>query len=667
MARPRLAVERPQCPEGHDGVVYLHGQRRRRDERFAKTRWRCVRIENGKTLRHYWTGARRTPTHPDGTTCDSCEHELARAEGPTVVPAFSFAVAEIARGLVLVGEGGSFRESSQKVRLRAGRFTIDRHGRRWASRQNALLADYLDNFAPSVIRAMTPAHWPQVLVLDSLPLGIRVRDAHIHGYVAGREGGAVLVAAGRDRHQKRTRNWLSTLAADETGESWFEFLAQLDLEPAPFWVVADGSKAIRNAVEAHWPKAIFYPCEEHLRERARYHATLDGAIGEPGVEKAIDRAFWGIEAWDELGDLIKGFGPTGLLAWWHRTDSEARRMIGLKNRYGDDFPFGNGPAESVALAIKSRIGERTRVFRNADRLATTIALMGLDLAEQANAAVYGRILRTELAKAEWDPALSWEGPHDYWGEVSSLDEMIMAGWERAKANAPGVMQDAVSASVERKAAAINVLNLAAGVAPLTPQRQVGSAVLSVPVAGKFLRDYAELMEQWDVERNTPLVAEKWNVARNGPVPAHHGDIPAGMGIRPYWICRTCGNEWRAWMTDRTSRLTGCRVCKRSWATEKTSIAAVHPELVAEWDRNANGKRTPERTKATSSVVVTWLCRDYPVRHDSYSMSPRARANWIVRGKPGCPECRSKLTKAALKAAERRRSHRGGSRRSHSPS
>jgi hypothetical protein len=402
-----------------------------------------------------------------------------------VVPRFSFPVADAARDLLLVGEGKSLRESSQKVRYAAGKFDVDSDGRRWASRQNALSADYLDQFGPVVVRSLTPAHWPRILVLDSLPLGIRVRDAHLYGYQQGREGGAVLVAAGRQRNQPRTRCWLATLAADETADSWYDFLTQLDPEPAPVWVVADGSKAIRNAVEALWPEATFYPCEEHLRKNALDAARDDGALDEPGVEEAIKRAFYGIETWEHLGLVVNSLGPSLLMGWYLRTDPDARRMVEAKHRLA--YPAGNGPAEAVALAIKTRIGKRTRVFRNAKRLATVIALMGLDIAEQSSHATYSRIIREELERTGWDPEINWEGPHDYAGETSSLDELIMDGWQRQAQFAPGVMADAVSASVKRKAAAINVLRLAADVEPLTPTVKPGRAVSSVSVKGRRSR------------------------------------------------------------------------------------------------------------------------------------------------------------------------------------
>lgn len=639
MARPQAAMARPVCPQGHSGSVRLHGARAVPGGAFEKTRWACVIGKRPGEQIHTWTANRRTPTHlhPDGATCPSCEHEARRGDGPTVVPRFSFPVADAARDLLLVGEGKSLRESSQKVRYAAGKFDIDSDGRRWASRQNALSADYLDQFGPLVVRSLTPSHWPRILVLDSLPLGIRVRDAHLYGYQQGREGAAVLVAAGRQRNQPRTRCWLATLAADETADSWYDFLTQLDPEPAPVWVVADGSKAIRNAVEAIWPNAIFYPCEEHLRKNALDAARDDGALGEPGVEEAIKRAFYGIETWEHLGLVANSFGPSLLLGWYLRTDPDARRMVEAKHRFA--YPAGNGPAEAVALAIKTRIGKRTRVFRNAERLATVIALMGLDIAEQASHTAFSRIIREELERTEWDPEINWEGPHDYAGETSSLDELIMDGWERQAQFAPGAMTEAVSASVERKAAAINVLRLAAGVEPLTPTVKPGRAVASVSVKGKTLADYPELMAEWDAERNDPV--------------EDLASMPAGRGIRAYWKCQTCGHQWRAWLTDRTSRLTRCRICHRPWADEKTSITAVCPEIVPEWDADENGKRTPDRTKATNEVPAWWRCADAASGHPLYPMSPKARINWVGRGKPGCPACRSKLTQRAQRAARRR--------------
>lgn len=102
----------------------------------------------------------------------------------------------------------------------------------------------------------------------------------------------------------------------------------------------------------------------------------------------------------------------------------------------------------------------------------------------------------------------------------------------------------------------------------------------------------------------------------------------------------------------TKPLTGCRRCNREWADEATSIAAVHPELVAEWDAAGNGKRSPERIKATAGSIVVWKCRAEPDAHPPYAMSPSARANQLARERPGCPEGRRSLTERARKSPRR---------------
>lgn len=79
------------------------------------------------------------------------------------------------------------------------------------------------------------------------------------------------------------------------------------------------------------------------------------------------------------------------------------------------------------------------------------------------------------------------------------------------------------------------------------------------------------------------------------------------------------------------------------------MTGVHPELVAEWDAVGNERKSPDRAKATSNRPVLWLCLAEPHEHPAYRMSPLARANCLARGKPGCPGCRKRLTKAAQRA------------------
>lgn len=204
---------------------------------------------------------------------------------------------------------------SQRVRFDADRNHADESGRRVASRQNALSADYLDHYAAPVIRGFTPERWPRILTLDSQPLDLRAHGSEARGYQSARRGGAVLVAAGKDEVKQRARTWHVGLAADETEASWASFLDEIDpTGPGPIWVVMDGSKAIANAVEARWPDAIRYSCEQHLRENAIKHALDEGLLAQvPVLSSLIAECLWSERRWDALATAVLAIGPSKLL------------------------------------------------------------------------------------------------------------------------------------------------------------------------------------------------------------------------------------------------------------------------------------------------------------------------------------------------------------------
>jgi hypothetical protein len=564
---------------------------------------------------------------------------MGRGDGAVTVPSFTYALIDGAKLLTHIGEGRSLRESSQQARMDAKRAAPDIHGHTWPSRENALAADYLDQFGPIVVRAMTPRRWPRVVILDSTPLGIRPRAAVQHGFDASREGAAVLVAAGRERFQPRARTWLATLAADETETSWTAFLGQLESDPAPEWVVADGAKAIRNAVRAVWPNAIFYPCEFHLRRAATNAATRDGNQDDAAIIGGIKAAFWGEEGWDALGATVLANGPGFLFQWWHRVDPEARVMVRLKHQFGD-YPNSNGAAEWPATEIRDRIVPRKKVFRNANRLATVIGLMGIQLAAEASATTYARLLRKRFEQSGWKAGDPWSG-HDWnvgqdrKGTASSLDELIFEAWRREDAKQSGLLARHQATSLANRLAAVNVMRLAEGVEPLTAEVRPDRKTVLVKVEGMKLKQFPEILREWDHEKNTH---------------EEPGELAAGRGEKVGWVCPN-GHHYDARIVDRTKRLTGCQ-CRRGRATEETSLATTHPGLLPEWDTEANGARTPDRIKANLTDLVWWRCLEVP-RHPSYQTSPLTRVRRFGLGRPSCPLCRA-TERRHLQAAMKRR-------------
>lgn len=607
----------PACSRGHGGRVASHGFRARRDGRFLRRRFRCLPDDGSPS--HTFTVERRTPTHlhDDGVACPHCDRPADRTSGTPIRPSSTFAVLDVATLLAQLGEGASLRDASRRRRLESG---IRIPGVR-PSRQNALAADYLDVLGPVVAKAVRPEKWPRFLILDSMPLKLRVRDpeAIALGVPYGTEGGAVLVASGKDDPALAAQPWLARYSGSESAPAWFDFLSTNCVgSPPPDWIVADGAKAISAAVAAIWPTTQVYPCEYHLRENVRQAAMADGLLVVPAVAAAIDTCLWSEAHWDRLRVVVAAHPPLGhLWNWMTLNDALCRGLEAIKRRFPAGAPRGNGPAEWACRGIDERLDERKRNFRNAARLDTVIGLMCADLAGVGGVSAYARILRTELAKSGWALPAGWESAHDKASGPSSVAKSIVDAMAATKAGITASMPAAQSRSVNAKAAAINA-SVGSSKAPLVPTRSAGVATASVKVRGKLVSDFPHLVAEWDpANSKTPQTTK------------------AGSSDAAKWICSTCGYRWETPVYSRTTRLTGCRVCRRKWCLPHESLTALRPDLLPEWDAAGNGTRTPDRTKADWRETVVWKCATYPDLHPPYTMSPRTRA-----AKPiGCPICR----------------------------
>ena len=122
---------------------------------------------------------------------------------------------------------------------------------------------------------------------------------------------------------------------------------------------------------------------------------------------------------------------------------------------------------------------------------------------------------------------------------------------------------------------------------------------------------------------------------------------AGSDYEAHWKCHRCGYEWQVKVSQRTIRQTRCQRCSTERADGKNSLAAIHPDLVREWDAAAKAPLRPERIKATYDKAVVWRCRDDPP-HPAYRMSPVTRAKLPT----GCPICRKKRPAKAVRPLAR---------------
>lgn len=128
----------------------------------------------------------------------------------------------------------------------------------------------------------------------------------------------------------------------------------------------------------------------------------------------------------------------------------------------------------------------------------------------------------------------------------------------------------------------------------------------------------------------PELAAQWHPTKNGGLsPA---DVLSGSNRRVWWKCpEGPDHEWSSRVIDRKLR-PGCPFCRGLKASVTNSVAALHPDLAAQWHPTRNGDLTPEQVVAGSNKRVWWKCPAGP--DHEWQADPNAR----VFSK-GCPFCR----------------------------
>jgi hypothetical protein len=620
-----LAIENrpPACSTpAHRGRIRLHGTKHWQSRPFRRQRFLCVPSNGAKT--HTFSAARRAATdgHPHGAHCQTCDIRPGVAQGPITPVEFETSANEMARLVLLVGSGSSGREAAQMVRLDGQRFETDEYGARYASREFALAGRYIDLFGEAIDRELAPKSWPKILVLDSKPLNLYPYDADAFHEIwdPSKRGGAVLAAVGGNDPKRPLRAMRLGLSGDETTEAWLAFLRELpgDVE----WVVADGAKAIKQAVMLRWPKARFIACEYHLGRALEGWGARDGWPAKVGkVDNPIAEALWSNDNWDAVRAFAESDGATNILHWMDANEARVRAQIALRLAPFEDHPRSNTAAEGLLNFVDRKLYRRRRFrFRNAGRLQTILNLMRAQQAGQAGQAEYGAIVKRHLQEHGWNFDPDWKAKEDDSTKVRSLSRLLIDSHARDQRRNADYMAGAKMRSVLLRIDEDNREREEMGYPPLTYTIKPGNSTVSVDVAGTMLDDYPEITRDWDRANNDRSTA----------------DITGGNAYEARWKCHRCGHEWKAEVAQRTKRRTRCQPCSTYRTTVPESVAGVRPDLIPEWDDKANLPRTAYTIKATYSKTVAWNCAD--PRHGTYRASPKTRIK-VPRDKPACPDCK----------------------------
>ncbi len=130
----------------------------------------------------------------------------------------------------------------------------------------------------------------------------------------------------------------------------------------------------------------------------------------------------------------------------------------------------------------------------------------------------------------------------------------------------------------------------------------------------FATSHPDLIKEWDYEKNYPVTPEQIKVYSNQ---------------KYYWICPV-GHSYKATAGYRSCDR-GCPVCTGKQVLQGINdIATTHPDLVQDWDYEANGNYTPFNVTHGSDRKIHWKCHECGHKWIA-ALSSRSLGT-------GCPKC-----------------------------
>jgi hypothetical protein len=136
-------------------------------------------------------------------------------------------------------------------------------------------------------------------------------------------------------------------------------------------------------------------------------------------------------------------------------------------------------------------------------------------------------------------------------------------------------------------------------------------------AGKLVQAGAN-----DLASQFPEIAAEWDFEKNKPL--RPSEVTSGSGRKVFWVC-PMGHSYKSAVGSR--KKSGCPVCAGQVVVAGVNdLATVRPELVGDWDFEANAPLSPQDVSAMSGRKVFWKCQ----RGHSWTVAINVRK--------GCPFC-----------------------------
>jgi hypothetical protein len=336
-------------------------------------------------------------------SCSECLTDLDRTEGPPYPRGFEFPARLIARALVAVAAGESYRHAATRVRV-AHRTKRGRAGVSAVYGANGtLVADWLEIFAPPIWEALGQTSWPPVIAVDDLPFAGTSRTTGAWPHRGKVKGGidlfSILGAQGYPTRE-RGQPWFFLPSPSATADAWRSFFRSLDGRPSV--IVGDAAPAWQLAARRVWPTATpeLLVSEFHLSRVIEAHLVRLRIAELDPVWEIAREAFWDPAHWRELMADLAARGDARLGRFVRKYSERIERQItNHPRRHGvpADVPLSTGGIELVfRRELTRRLADRRGLFTNRQRLARLVLLMTLHMTDLADERQWAEIIRGYL-------------------------------------------------------------------------------------------------------------------------------------------------------------------------------------------------------------------------------------------------------------------------------
>lgn len=154
-----------------------------------------------------------------------------------------------------------------------------------------------------------------------------------------------------------------------------------------------------------------------------------------------------------------------------------------------------------------------------------------------------------------------------------------------------------------------------------PPRGLDSSVLEKPAVAK---------RKEPLSVTHPDLAAQWHPTKNADLTPN--DVTHGTNTRIWWKCpKGPDHEWQATVERRTTG-SGCPFCNSDKVSVTNSLAALFPQVAAQWHPTKNGNLTPDEVIAGTNKKAWWQCPNGPDHEWQAVVGSRTFL------KAGCPFC-----------------------------